>query len=269
LRIVSSFGLDEKVIAGTVIEMGERVSGWVAQNKKPVLLIDGLKKYPLFAHLSSRQDIGSSVSVPLLVDGKIKGVLNLNRSLPRPGFNNEDLEFVTTLANYLASAIEKDRLYNELVQSEKMGALGYFASGMAHEIRNPLATISAEAQYLIHKALIPESQESLRTIVSESERISDIIERLLSFCRPRERKLGPLEVLRAIDETLKLVSYQMNVANIQVTKDIPANLPEVIASLSELEEVFLNLILNAHQAMSSGGVLVISAFTRRRLSGLN
>ncbi|MBU1007300.1 MAG: GAF domain-containing protein [Candidatus Omnitrophica bacterium] len=272
LRIVASFGIDKSIAEERSIALGEGIAGWVAQSKKPLILVGGLKKHPLFSDRKIRKKIGSSLCVPLLINDNLKGVINLNRPHSKPVFSGEDLEFVLTLANYLANAIEKEKLYCEiecslkklksteahLIQSEKMSSLGYFISGMAHEIRNPLAAVSAEAQYLLMKGKQPkDANKSLETIVEQSDRISDIIERMLSFSCPKRERGKILDLDLVVEKTLKLVSYRMSSDNIRIIKDVPSKLPKVTVDPVQIEWVFLNLILNAHQAMPKGGDLRI------------
>lgn len=273
LKIAVSFGIDEKAAQGVNINLGEGISGWVAAHKKPLLLKGGLEKNPLFSHLKTRHEINSSICVPLLVDEKLKGVLNLNILKPKMGFQDKDLEFAMILANFLAALIERAGLHKrlkdtlealentqaQLIQAEKFSTLGRFAAGIAHEIRNPLAIISAEAQYLLQKKEWEEQlSESTSSIISQCDRISEIIERLLEFSHP-SKKIKAVDIEYTIDKTLDFVRYQVNVEKVRIIKKFQKALPLVKGDPTQLQEVFLNLILNAVEAMPEGGNLEIEA----------
>lgn len=268
LCLVSSFGIIEENARDSGTEIAGKISDWLLQHKEPLPLIDSAEKYPFFSHLLSRSDIGSSIYAPVLIENKVKGILNMFRVHPKPGFNNEDWRFAMTMANYLASAIEKEKLYSDLLQSEKMGSLGFFASSMAHDIRNPLASISTEAQYLAGKFPGAEGRESLQVIVRESERISDILERLLAFCQPRERAIKPIDLNSALEGALKLIRHTPPLNKIEIIKMLPDSLPKVMATALEVEAVFVNILINAIQAMPDGGKIEISPDLKKGFIGM-
>jgi signal transduction histidine kinase/DNA-binding response OmpR family regulator len=274
LKIVSSFGLAAKLAQGVSVPLGEGIAGWVAQKKSPLLLAGDLQSDPRFAHLKTRGNIKSSLCVPLLVKGELIGVLNLNILREEKKFESPDLEFASTLANYLAAIMERTRLYGELrdtlqrlkrtqaelIHSEKLATLGRFAAGIAHEINNPLAIISTEAQIALKKeGLDKKLRESLVTIFDQCGRISRITGRLLSFARPQKPQPQLVNIKEALEETLKLSQGLLSFEKVNVLVDLGNLLPRVKANLHQLQEVFLNLIVNAYQAMPQGGTLSIEA----------
>ena len=151
-------------------------------------------------------------------------------------------------------------IYHQLLQAEKMAALGQTISGVAHELNNPLATILSWAERLSQrKALDDTVRSGLETILGESERAARIVRNLLTFARKRQTTRAMVDVNAIVRETLALRSYEQRVSNIEVIEALAAGLPLVFADGHQLQQVLLNLIINAEQAMLSAngrGIIV-------------
>jgi signal transduction histidine kinase/BarA-like signal transduction histidine kinase len=151
-------------------------------------------------------------------------------------------------------------IYHQLLQAEKMAALGQTISGVAHELNNPLATILSWAERLSQKPALPDSvKTAVDTILSESERAARIVRNLLTFARKRHTTRAMVDVNQVVRETLALRSYDQRVTNVTVIDALSAGLPQVFADAHQLQQVLLNLVINAEQAMLSSrgrGVLV-------------
>ncbi|MBI2495236.1 MAG: GAF domain-containing protein, partial [Candidatus Omnitrophica bacterium] len=184
-------------------------------------------------------------------------------------YTADDIALFSALANQAALAIENALFFEELrateaymIQSEKLASLGQLASGMAHEIHNPLTIISGEAQLYLErfKGQDPKVDEVLRSIIEECQRAADITRRILRFAKPSPADLAPVNLKTTIEETLALGGYQVRMDRFNCTVSVPDDLPKVRGSQNQLQEVLLNLILNACQAMGeNGGALTISA----------
>jgi signal transduction histidine kinase/CheY-like chemotaxis protein len=152
-------------------------------------------------------------------------------------------------------------IYHQLLQAEKMAALGQTISGVAHELNNPLATILSWAERLIQKpSLEPSVRRGLEIILSESERSARIVRTLLTFARKRQTTRTMVDVNQVVRETLALRSYEQRVTNITVIDALAAGLPHAFADGHQVQQVLLNLIINAEQAMLSAngrGILVV------------
>jgi signal transduction histidine kinase len=152
-------------------------------------------------------------------------------------------------------------IYHQLLQAEKMAALGQTISGVAHELNNPLATILSWAERLSQRKALDETLRSgLETILGESERAARIVRNLLTFARKRQTTRAMVDVNAIIRETLALRSYEQRVCNIEVIEALAAGLPLVFADGHQIQQVLLNLIINAEQAMLSAngrGVIVV------------
>ncbi len=151
-------------------------------------------------------------------------------------------------------------LYHQLLQAEKMAALGQTISGVAHELNNPLATILTWAERLSKRTADESVQRGLTAILSESERAAKIVRNLLTFARKRHTTRTMVDLNQVVRETLALRAYEQRVTNITVIDALSAGLPQVFADAYQVQQVLLNLIINAEQAMLSAngrGALVV------------
>jgi two-component system NtrC family sensor kinase len=151
-------------------------------------------------------------------------------------------------------------LYHQLLQAEKLAALGQTISGVAHELNNPLATILTCAERLAQRDLDGPTRRGLDTILSESERAAKIVRNLLTFARKRHTTRAMVDLNQVVRETLALRSYDQRASNISIIEALAAGLPQVFADPHQVQQVLLNLIINAEQAMIAAhgrGTLVL------------
>jgi signal transduction histidine kinase len=154
-------------------------------------------------------------------------------------------------------------LYHQLLQAEKLAALGQTISGVAHELNNPLATILTWAERLSQRPVDDQTRRGLETILSESERAAKIVRNLLTFARKRHTTRAMVDVNQVVRETLTLRAYEQRLSNINVIEALPAGLPLVFADPHQFQQVLLNLIINAEQAMlgaSGRGTLILRSW---------
>jgi PAS domain S-box-containing protein len=173
--------------------------------------------------------------------------------------------FVATITDLTArkkaeAALKKAQ--QELIQSEKLSSLGRFASGIAHEIRNPLGNIVASAQYCLSKKEGQNSliREYLEIILRNAENANKIIKLLFDFAKPRSVNLRPADIEKVIKRACDSVKGRCSQQHIRLTCNVPRQYPPILIDDSSLEEAFSNLITNALDAMPQGGDLTLTAY---------
>ena len=144
---------------------------------------------------------------------------------------------------------EEKALRAQLLQTEKLAAVGQLVSGVAHELNNPLTSVMGYSQLLLASDVAPEIKEDLRTIHHEAQRSAKIIDNLLTFARKETAEKRYCDINQILRDTMELRSYQLKVDNVQLTRELDEGLPWTMAAPHQLQQVFLNLINNAHQAL--------------------
>jgi signal transduction histidine kinase len=182
-------------------------------------------------------------------------------------FSNEEIRILSALADLSAIAIVKNGLYERVVdveeqlrQNEKLSALGLLAAEVAHEIRNPLTVMKMLYHSLDLK--FPESDpraKDARIIDEKIQHLNRIVEQILDFARTTEPTLAPVNLNELVEELGLLVRHKLKNQNIQWVLRLAPNLPAIPGEATQLEQAFLNLILNAAEAMPGGGTLTLTS----------
>jgi len=157
---------------------------------------------------------------------------------------------------------QRERMEEQMTQTEKLTSLGLLAAGVAHEVNTPLAVISNYIQMLAKQ--MPDGdprQAIIEKIVKQTFRASEIVNNLLNFSRTGAGEAADVDVNRVVEETLSLVAHPLKTSQIQIVKQLGEPLPAVRGSANKLQQVFLNLFLNARDAMPSGGMLEVRTAT--------
>jgi len=163
---------------------------------------------------------------------------------------------------------ERIGLESQLSQAEKMSSIGLLAAGVAHEVNTPLAVISSYAQMLAKQVTGDEKKSSLlEKITRQTFRASEIVNNLLNFSRTSGTEFGQVDVNKIIVDTLALLEHQFKTGRVKVQDDLAADLPPIHGNPGKLQQVFLNLFLNAKDAMHDGGILRVS--TSNNASGVH
>ncbi|MEX2490575.1 MAG: ATP-binding protein [Nitrospirales bacterium] len=160
-------------------------------------------------------------------------------------------------------------LESQLRKTERLAELGTLASGMAHEIGTPMNVILGRAELLMRKAKDEPTRKGLETIVTQVERITKIMNQLLSFARKRPSEQRGVDLVGAIGSVLDMLLEKFNNNNIAVIQDYVPDLPRVLADPDHISQVLLNLLLNACQAMPGGGTLTLSLCLKEEMVELS
>jgi len=182
-------------------------------------------------------------------------------------YSSNDENLLVAISRQLATTIEKVRLYEEtcrayedlrktqeqLLQSEKMSAVGQLIAGVAHELNNPLTAILGYAQLLETEGLNSRAQDYVSKLFKQAQRTHRVVQNLLSFARQRKPERDEVDLRKVLDETLALRDYDLKINNIRVERDLPSEKALVVADPHQIEQVFLNIINNAVDAILETG----------------
>ena len=153
---------------------------------------------------------------------------------------------------------QRVRLEEQMVQTEKLTSLGLLAAGVAHEVNTPLAVISNYIQMLAKQIPADDPrQQTIERIVKQTFRASEIVNNLLNFSRMGAAELVEVDVNSVLEETLALVQHPLKTARVNIVRNYKKELPTVLGSTTRLQQVFLNLFINARDAMPGGGMLEV------------
>jgi signal transduction histidine kinase len=175
-------------------------------------------------------------------------------------------ESFNEMSRKMADDIEQLRHLNEqLIRTEKLAAMGTLSAGLAHEVNNPLASISSLIQMMQAKNdLNDDTNEKLKLISTQISRITQVTRDMMDFARIRPAAKSPVAINQLIEASLRLANFDKSFQKLSLKKDLAENLPTVFADQDQLQQVFLNLFLNARDAMPNGGELSIATANAKK-----
>jgi signal transduction histidine kinase len=261
LSPLSSSRLQEE--AQEQLESG--IVDWVFSEKKTVIIPD-LKS--LVVDTPSR----NFVIVPLFVRNAGIGIYLIHTEKAQQEFSNQDIQLLSILANQAAAGVENWRTYDQLVQANqelktseahiihaaRLAAIGELAASIVHEIKNPVQVLMLQLDVMKRGTIIPNADELLRQQVN---RLSEITKRLMNFSRnvTDEFTIAPTDVSKAILDAVAMVEHEYKLDKIEFQIEAEGQLPLIPGNVSYLQQVFLNLAINARDAMPAGGKVTIRA----------
>jgi signal transduction histidine kinase len=208
---------------------------------------------------------GRVVVAPIFLKEKLLGFIVLGKKRSEKDYTMEELELLEAFSNQTALAISRALIYRDMslkdkqiMQAEKMVAIGELAAGIAHEIRNPLGIITGSAETVRKHADRKIREEMTNYILGESKRINGLINTFLDFARTKEPKLVSCDLREVLEKTLLLLSPQAKTLGVEIKKEIPQKLLQVSIDADQMRQAFTNLGVNALEAMPQGGVLKVT-----------
>jgi two-component system sensor histidine kinase HydH len=204
----------------------------------------------------------AGIAIPLLAGDRVVGFLACWDERVPEAFASDEIAAFLGVADRCALVIENSKLYQQMKERDRLATLGEMSAGLAHEIRNPLAAIKGAIQYLDPKKLPEEDREFLEIIVDEVNRLNTVVSHFLDYSRPLRPALAPTDVNEVLTRTFKLLQPEVP-EGVALSLQLAEWLPRVQADAEQLKQVFLNLALNAFQAMPRGGKLTVSTYAAR------
>lgn len=238
---------------------------WVIEEKRTVI-------FPDLAHLDGQGAGQVIVIVPLLLRNEPLGVYLISSEKHQETFSNQEIQLLTVLANQAAAGVENWRKMRELVrinkelsdsqaqvlQAAKLAAIGELAASIVHEIKNPVQVLMMHIEMVQRGKALPNWVDLLSQQVA---RLSEITRRLMNFSRDvaDDLPMSAVSVNRAIADTVAIVENEYRSDNIMVELSLDENIPTISGNTNYLQQVFLNLLINARDAMPHGGKIIISS----------
>jgi signal transduction histidine kinase len=249
------------------LRLEDSLIGSVVTRHKPVAVVDvGREKGYIQTDIARKERLVSMLAVPLIFAEKAVGVLAVYTQ-QRHRFSNDEIKLLTAVADLSAVAIEKGRLLARVVDmeeklraSERLSALGLLAAEIAHEIRNPLTVMQMLFHSLVESLQLDATSQRDAALIGEKMRqMNRILDQVLSFARSSEPIKESIHAQQLFDDVFLLTRHKLQQQGIDVRSTVPEDLPLFRADREQLEQVLLNLILNATDAMPEGGLLRLSA----------
>jgi signal transduction histidine kinase len=254
------------------LHAGEGIVGYTAETGAPFFTND-VDKVFFFVRNPLLSDTKSELAVPVKIDGRILGVLDIQQVPPRI-LVQRDIQLVSAVADQLAIALQKANLYTDLqtslqmekairsqmVQSERLAVMGRLLASVSHELNNPLQAIQ-NALFLLReeKDISDQGRQDLDIVLSESERMSALLNRLRSTYRSAQiEDFQPTQINSIIEDVYALIGTHLRHNEISFEFHPDPDLPEIPALTDQIRQVMLNLLMNAVEAMPTGGRLTVS-----------
>lgn len=241
---------------------------WVFSEKKTVIIPD-------LSNMVGNKAPQNYVIVPLILRNQNVGIYFIHSDKPQHEFSSQDMQLLSVLANQAAAGVENWRTYRQLMkanqelktsqaqmmQAAKLVALGELAASIVHEIKNPIQILMMHVDMALRNKAIPNWLEMFNQQV---KRLAEITKRLMSFSRSvsDEFQLEPVNVNKAVEDVVAIIHHDLQNNKVAVEQSLAEGLPTIMGNTNYLQQVFLNLLINARDAMPTGGKVSVSTETR-------
>ncbi|HCV43048.1 MAG TPA: hypothetical protein DGH68_06155 [Bacteroidetes bacterium] len=243
------------------------IMDWVLSEKKTVIIPD-------LKHLGENGSARNFVIVPLVIRNEAIGMYVIYTQKPQQEFSNQDIQLLTVLANQAAAGVENWRTYEQLasmneelkasqaqmIQAAKLAAIGELSANIVHEIKNPVQVLMMSVELMQSGRSLPNWSDMVATQV---KRLSEIIRRLMNFARATSGELTfePVDVNKAVEDIVAMVQHEYYTGGIEIKVSLNEGLRSISGNATYLQQVFLNLLINAKDAMPQGGTITIATET--------
>jgi two-component system NtrC family sensor kinase len=281
LYLAAARGLSREFVENPLVQrraLGEGLLGDVALRGETVIAEDTSQVGALYREAVQKEGLQSVAYIPLRSKGRTVGVLSASSHFSEK-FSSQQIEFLTSIGNQIGMAVENANLYEktrkaledvsaaqeQVMRTEKLASLGKLAATIAHEINNPIAVVLTYIRLMLkligRQHFTPERLEDinryLATMEAETSRCGEIVKNLLAFARQSHIDMKANSIRKIIDRTLPLVSHDLELRGIRLVKKLEEHIPDVQCDFKQIQQVVLNVLSNAAEAMTEGGALIL------------
>jgi len=265
LELGAAYGLSEQYLIKGPVSTSKTIMELYEKNR--VFIIDDIWKDPRIQYPQEAWDEGITtiLDLPITLQQHLVGIIRVFFS-EKKKFSPEDVDFLVAITRQCACALERARLFEEqqiryeqlVVQTERLSALGKMAAGIAHEINNPLGGILLFSTS-VRKEIKKDGpvKKCLDIIIRETIRCRDIIQNLLEFAREKQPQKAPTGINSVLERSLGLLENLFLVNRIKLHRNLQPKLPDCFVDENQIEQVFLNLLLNAVEAIGQNGLITV------------
>jgi len=265
-RVGAATGYDAADLKGLTLSGQDELVKWLKVNKTH---LDIGRQAGAFKYLKDKDKevfhrLDLALCFPILSMNRLIGILCVGAGESETGFSEQEVSFIDAIMPQAGMALENALLYKEqrervlrMLRADRLATIGELAAGAAHEIRNPLTSIKSSLQYLETRCREETERKLLGVALRETDRIDEILAALLSFSRPSVITKEACDLAALLGESVALVSIQARTRQVEIRTVFPPSPVIVAADKSQIKQLFLNVFLNAVQAMENGGTLAV------------
>jgi PAS domain S-box-containing protein len=282
LNLASHRGLSKEFIEMSHVrsrKIGDGLLGRTVLTGKVHHVDNLLSSEDQYVKILVKQGLKSTIYIPLVSKGEPVGVMSVCSITPFK-FSPDDAEFLTSIGNQIGLAVHNADLYEniknayeelkevqeQVIRSEKLASLGKLAATIAHEINNPLSAVLTYIRLMMKligrdrftEERLGDISRYLSTMEMETSRCGEIVKNLLAFSRQSKTAIETHSMKEIIERSLALIAHELKLDGIKIVKEIEPNLPNVQCDSKQIQQVLLNLMGNAAEAMADGGILTIT-----------
>jgi len=262
LTIAAAKNLSFPKLASVAVPVGENICGYVAQSGYGLLINPQLKSHPFFGRFMHRDEIGSAMSVPLMTQNRLLGVLNLNRKR-EPFFSAKDLEMASLMAEtvtlYIEDLFDQARTQKSFQDRERAHVVAELASALSHELRNPMTAMVGYAELMVDAVDRSKRQSHLKKVLVNSGRIHKLIDDLKLLYHGSQTAPTTFNINLVLEDCINFVAFQNPTNRISLETDLDPGLPPLTGEERDLMQVFVNLLNNAYQVIPDVGSILVKS----------